>query len=76
MNPVHVPHDAFCQVSYAQANGPVGVTLQFDHLVGTETHRQSVTHRDLQQGWTLKAPYVRYGDGTQAGRKHLVDHLK
>lgn len=36
MNPVHVPHEALCQVSYTQTDGPVGVTLQFDHLVGTE----------------------------------------
>lgn len=39
MNPVHVPDDALCQVSYTQTDGPVGVTLQFDHLVGTERHK-------------------------------------
>lgn len=33
---VHVLHQAFYEVTYAQADGPVGVTLQSDHLVGTE----------------------------------------
>lgn len=43
MNPVHVPHEALCQVSYTQTDGPVGVTLQFDHLVGTERHKTHIT---------------------------------
>lgn len=34
---VHVLHEAFYEVTHAQADGPVGVTLQPDHLVGTET---------------------------------------
>lgn len=34
---VHVLHEAFYEVADAQADGPVGVTLQPDHLVGTET---------------------------------------
>ena len=38
MNPVHVPHEALCQVSHTQTDGPVGVTFQFDHLVGTVRH--------------------------------------
>lgn len=36
MNPVHVPDEALRQVSYTQTDGPVGVTLQFDHLVCAE----------------------------------------
>lgn len=36
MDPVHVLHQALCQVSYAQTDGPVGVTLQSDHLVGAD----------------------------------------
>lgn len=37
MDSVHVLHEAFYEVTDAQADGPVGVTLQPDHLVGTET---------------------------------------
>lgn len=37
MDSVHVLHEAFDEVTYAQADCPVGVTLQADHLVGTET---------------------------------------
>lgn len=37
MDSVHVLHEAFYEVTYAQTDGPVGVTLQSDHLIGTET---------------------------------------
>lgn len=41
VDPVHVFHQALCDVGYAQADGPVGVTLQSDHLVRTETQHRN-----------------------------------
>lgn len=38
MDPVHVLYEALRDVGHAQADGPVGVTLQSDHLVRAETH--------------------------------------
>ena len=46
MNPVHVPHEALGQVSYTQTNGPVGVTLQSDHLIRTERHIDTMTPKN------------------------------
>ena len=40
MNPVHVPHEALCQVSYTQTDGPVSVALQSDHFISTGTHME------------------------------------
>lgn len=37
MDTAHVLDDALSQVCHAQTNGPVGVALQLDDLVGTET---------------------------------------
>ena len=40
MNPVHVLDEALDQVSHTESNGPVGVALQLDDLIGTATHIQ------------------------------------
>lgn len=40
MDPVHALHQALGDVGHAQADGPVGVTLQSDHLVRTETQHR------------------------------------
>ena len=37
---VHVLDDALGQVGHTQADGPVGVSLQLDHLVCTATQRE------------------------------------
>lgn len=36
VDPVHVLHQALGDVGHAQADGPVGVALQLDHLIGTD----------------------------------------
>lgn len=38
MDPVHVLYEALSDVGHTQTDGPVGVTLQSDHLVCAETH--------------------------------------
>lgn len=42
MDTPHVLDDALSQVCHAQTDGPVGVTLQLDHLVGTETQSSTL----------------------------------
>lgn len=42
VNPVHVPYETLCQVGHTQADGPVGVTLQLDHIVSTERHTDTM----------------------------------
>lgn len=37
MDSAHVLHDALGEVGHTQADGPVGVALQLDHLIGTKT---------------------------------------
>ena len=44
MDAAHVLDDALGEVRDAQADGPVGVSLQTDHLVGTEEQRAEVRH--------------------------------
>lgn len=44
----HVLDDALGQVCHAQADGPVGVALQLDHLVGTETQHSTLLTKQLQ----------------------------
>lgn len=41
VNAAHVFDDALRQVGHAQTDGPVGVALQLDHLVGTATRKNS-----------------------------------
>lgn len=38
MDSAQVLDDALGQVGHAEANSPVSVALQLDHLIGTETH--------------------------------------
>lgn len=35
MDPAHVLDDALSEISHTQADGPVGIPLQLDHLIGT-----------------------------------------
>lgn len=57
MNPVHVPHEALCQISYTQTDGPVSVTLQFDHLIGTERHIDTTldNYKNQKTTWICEA---------------------
>ena len=65
MHLVHVLLDALHQVSNGHTDGPGGVALQLDHLVGTEEQRAEVRHAgsDPQQrletlGLSLTTPSI------------------
>lgn len=44
MDSAHVLDDALGEVGHAQADGPVGVTLQPDHLVGAKKQNKNLLH--------------------------------
>lgn len=42
MDSAHVLDDALGEVGHTQADGPVGVTLQPDHLIGTKDQNKTL----------------------------------